>query len=251
MKESPKIEIRECKSLQTLENCVRLQWDIFALPEIELSPVRHFIVTMHAGGFTLGAFHEDKLIGFNLSVPAILKGEKAFYSHMTAVDKDFQCYGIGAKLKWKQRETSLAKDVKFIKWTFQPVMARNAFFNFEKLGAIVRRYIPNFYGTDYATTAEQSNNLGMDSDRLIAEWHLEDEKVKTLATGKKSEENNEVVAKVRIMNDWKNLVETNPKQAIIEQKRIKEEFQDALSKGFICRGFERDDLTPSFLFYNK
>jgi predicted GNAT superfamily acetyltransferase len=145
-----KFEIRECVSIEDLSECVALQREVFVLPEIEISPVRHFIVSKNAGGFTLGAFAEKKLVGFVLSVAAFFGNEKFFYSHMTAVKKDFQSHGIGAKLKWAQREQALAKGVNFIKWTFQPVQARNAFFNLEKLGVIIRHYEPNFYGTDYS-----------------------------------------------------------------------------------------------------
>jgi hypothetical protein len=56
---------------------------------------------------------------------------------MTAVDKNYQNYGIGAKLKWAQRERALQEGVNYIKWTFQPVQARNAFFNLERLGATI------------------------------------------------------------------------------------------------------------------
>ena len=97
-----KINFRECKSEADFEECLRLQREVFAFPETEISPVRHFVVTMHAGGFTLGAFSEDdELIGFSLSVPAFLNGEKAFYSHMTAVDKSFQNCGIGEKIRYE------------------------------------------------------------------------------------------------------------------------------------------------------
>ncbi len=251
MKPQPEIKIRECKTVEELADCVRLQREVFALPEIEISPVRHFIVTMHAGGFTLGAFHNEKLIGFSLSVPAILNGEKAFYSHMTAVAQDFQSYGIGRKLKWKQREKSLEKGVNFIKWTFQPIFPRNAYFNLEKLGATVRHYEPNFYGTDYSTAAKQDEKLGLDSDRLFAEWHLESEKVKALASNEKFEETKEIARKIEVTNDWNNLVETNPRQAINEQTRIKIEFQEAFSNGLICRGFERDEQNPKYVLYKN
>jgi predicted GNAT superfamily acetyltransferase len=56
-----KIEIRECMSVSELSECVALQREVFALPEIEISPVRHFIVTRNAGGFTLGAFASEKI----------------------------------------------------------------------------------------------------------------------------------------------------------------------------------------------
>src|SRR5215813_6160075 len=174
------LEIRECKSLEELALCVDLQRQVFALPELEISPVRHLIVTINAGGFVLGAFAGAELIGFVLSVPAFLRGEKAFYSHMTAVRADYQSHGIGARLKWAQREKALALGIKCIKWTFEPVKARNAYFNLEKLGAIVCEYQEDFYGTDYATA---NNKIGLASDRLFAEWHLESLKVETLASG--------------------------------------------------------------------
>ncbi len=247
MKQTPEIEIRECKTVEELTDCVRLQREVFALPELEISPVRHFVVTLHAGGFTLGAFREEKLVGFTLSVPAILRGEKAFYSHMTAVAEDFQSAGIGGKLKWKQRETSLEKGVKIIKWTFQPVLALNAYFNLEKLGAVIREYKPNFYGTDYSTSAEQSEKAGLDSDRLFAEWHLTSEKVNTLASGNEFIEKKQIVRTIKIPNDWNSLVKNDLNKAIAEQTRIKQEFQKAFAENLIAVGFERSETNPEFL----
>lgn len=245
----PEIILRECLTIEELAECVQMQRDIFALPEIEISPVRHFIVTKNAGGFTIGAFADDELVGFVLSVPAFLCGEKAFYSHMTAVKKDFQSYGIGSRLKWAQRETALERGVKYIKWTFQPVQARNAFFNLEKLGAIVRHYEPNFYGTDYSTSHEQEGKCGLDSDRLFAEWHLTSEKVKALAKGEKFEEADEILQKIEIPNNWNELVKNDIKKAINEQERIKREFQTAFQKGLIAKGFERNEKNPKYLLF--
>lgn len=244
----PEIKIRECETLEELAQCVQLQREVFALPELEISPVRHLVVTKHAGGFTLGAFVGEKLVGFVLSVPAFLRGEKAFYSHMTAVAQDFQSFGIGAKLKWAQRTRSLNEGVKYVKWTFQPVMARNAFFNLEKLGAIVRHYEPNFYGTDYSTSHNQDEKIGLDSDRLFAEWDLESEKVVRLEKGK-FEETSEIIQKIEIPNDWNELVKSNPKKAVEEQNRLKKEFQTAFAEGLIARGFERSETNPKYLLF--
>ncbi len=241
------IKIRECLTLEELADCVQLQRDVFALPEIEISPVRHLIVTKNAGGFTLGAYAEDELVGFVLSVPAVLHGEKAFYSHMTAVSQNYQSHGIGAQLKWAQREKSLESGVKFVKWTFQPVQARNAFFNLEKLGAIVRHYEPNFYGTDYSTSHEPEGQLGLDSDRLFAEWHLESEKVVTLSRGEKLSETARIKQTIEIPKNWSELVNENLKQAIDEQNRVKAEFQKAIANGLTARGFDRQNA--KYLLY--
>ncbi len=243
------IEIRECVTLDELAACVQLQRDVFALPEIEISPVRHFIVTKNAGGFALGAFTGDRLVGFVLSVPAFLRGRSAFYSHMTAVDREFQSHGIGARLKWAQRERALAEGVKFIKWTFQPVQARNAHFNLEKLGAIVRHYEANFYGTDYSTSHQTGGKLGLDSDRLFAEWDLESEKVVRLAFGEPFVEARTPAGRISIPSNWDELVRTDLRRAIDEQNRIKGEFQEAFGRGLIARSFERRESDPAYVLY--
>ncbi len=245
------IEIRECASVEELTQCVALQREVFALPEIEISPVRHLIVTRQAGGFTLGAFAAGKLAGFVLSVAAFVGNEKFFYSHMTAVKKDFQSSGIGAQLKWAQRARALEKGVNYIKWTFQPVQARNAFFNLEKLGAIVRRYEPNFYGTDYLTSRDQTKQVGLDSDRLFAEWRLDSEKVERLAKGEQFFEPDKSAREIEIPSDWNLLVKENPERAVAEQQRVKEEFQAAFGDRLIGRRFERSETNPKYLLFEN
>ncbi|MFN0277319.1 MAG: hypothetical protein ACKVRN_01825 [Pyrinomonadaceae bacterium] len=245
------IEIRECTALEDLTECVQIQREVFALPEAELSPVRHLVVTINAGGFVIGALDGERLAGFVLSVPAFLRGEPAFYSHMTGVRAEFQSYGIGAKLKWAQRKRALAEGVRYIKWTFEPVKARNAYFNLEKLGAIAHEYKPNFYGTDYATAAQMQKKIGLASDRLFAEWHLTSAKVEALAAGEKFVEPLKPTATVQIMSDWFGLVADDPEKAKAEQLRIREEFQTAFRFGMVCRGFWRDDDQPAFLLFNE
>lgn len=245
------IEIRECTTLDELAACVDLQRAVFALPELEISPVRHFVVTKNAGGFILGAFSGSELIGFVLSVPAFLRGEKAFYSHMTAVRADFQSYGVGAKLKWAQRERALELGVRCVKWTFEPWKARNAYFNLEKLGAIVSEYQPNFYGVDYSTAAGSGDKIGLASDRLFAEWHLTGEKVEKLAAGEAYVESREPARCVEIPNDWYALVGERAEDALAEQSRIQREFEASFALGLVGRGFVRDEYHPKYLLYKE
>lgn len=244
-----KIEIRECTQLEELAQCVNLQREVFTLPEVEISPVRHFVVTKNAGGFTLGAFVDGNLVGFVLSVPAFLRGERAFYSHMTAVKPEFQSFGIGARLKWAQRERSLMAGVKYIKWTFEPWKARNAFFNLEKLGAIVSEYAVNFYGTDYATAP--TGKIGLASDRLFAEWHLESAKVVSLSKGEPFTENVLTEREIVIPNDWMQLVKTDSDFALKEQMRIRSEFQSAFASGLSAVGFIREQARPRYVLTRR
>lgn len=251
MPETKDIDIRECRTFDELSSCVDLQREVFALPEIEISPVRHLIVTVNAGGFVLGAYSGDELIGFVLSVPAFLRGDAAFYSHMTAVKAAFQSVGIGGRLKWAQREKAMSLGVRFVKWTFEPWKARNAYFNIEKLGAIVSEYQPNFYGIDYATYSTAGVPIGLASDRLFAEWHLQSEKVAALAAGETYSESADPDLEITVTPDWADLVSGDPNEAIEEQKRLKAEFEPAFESGLVGRGFRRDGDTPKYLLYSK
>lgn len=242
------IEIRECVTLDELAECVQLQREVFALPEVELSPVRHLIVTKNAGGFSLGAFDGDRLAGFVLSVPAFSDDRRAFYSHMTGVRPEYQGQGVGARLKWAQRERALKEGVDFIKWTFEPIKARNAYFNLEKLGAVVRKYYVNFYGTDYTTAAQTEKKIGLASDRLIAEWELNSEKVRALAAGDAWNETQEPAVAIPITEDFLKLVEKDAEEALAEQLRIRGEFQAAFDQRLTGRGFDR---SAGYLLYRR
>jgi predicted GNAT superfamily acetyltransferase len=243
--------IRECTTLEQLAECVELQREVFDLPEVELSPVRHFVVTRNAGGFTLGAYDGERLAGYVLSVPAFLRGEKAFYSHMTGVRVEYQSLGVGRSLKWAQRARALDEGVKFVKWTFEPVKARNGYFNLEKLGAIVSEYQRNFYGTDYAASPEGRQPIGLQSDRLFAEWRLESPKVEALAAGEMWEEKRRPDAEIEVRNDWSELVESDPESALELQLRVRGEFESAIERGLFAGGFRRDDASPKYLLYEK
>ena len=243
------IEIRECVTLDELTECVQLQREVFELPEVELSPVRHFVVTRNAGGFTLGAYAGDRLAGYVLSVPAVARGQRAFYSHMTGVRPEFQSHGVGASLKWAQRKRALAQGVKFIKWTFEPTKARNAHFNLNKLGATVLEYQRNFYGTDYAVSPESGKQIGLQSDRLFAEWHLESPKVEALANGESYMEPGTPDAEIEIRNDWAELVTSDPAAGLALQLKIRGEFEAAFAAGLVGRAFQGDAEHPRYLLF--
>ncbi len=252
--EKPEILIREVETIEEMRECIELQRTVFASPDMEISPVRHLIVARYAGGFTLGAFLGERLIGFVLSLPMFLENsrERAFYSHMTAIDTGLQSLGIGTKLKWAQRDRALAEGAKYIKWTYQPVLARNAFFNIERLGVTINTYMPNYYGTDAEASAEQKEaQEGIDSDRLFADWHLDSPKVIALSKGEKFEETGEIIKTVEIPPNLNELVVKDTKKAIIEQKRIKQEFETVFAEGLIVKGFERSETSPKYLLYKE
>src|SRR5918996_840445 len=178
------IQIRECTTIEEFDGCVYLQREAFGLPDLEISPRRHLIVSRQAGGWTLAAFAADRMVGFVHHLAAVRANDEIFgYSHVMAVAKDYQNKGVGARLKWAQRERVLTEGRKLIKWTWDPMMARNAHFNLNRLGVTVDSYAENYYGIDYSADASITDRLGLPSDRLFATLYLDSERVLALAAG--------------------------------------------------------------------
>ena len=98
---------------------------------------------------------------------------------MAAVLPEFRDLGIGRRLKLAQREDALARGISLIEWTFDPLQTKNAYFNICRLGAIARRYLTDVYGSTSSPL-----HAGLPTDRLVAEWHLESERVVDILAGK-------------------------------------------------------------------
>jgi predicted GNAT superfamily acetyltransferase len=243
------VNIREVSSIQEYDACIKLQREVFGLPDLEISPRRHLIVSHRAGGWTLGAFVDHKLIGFVHHLAAV-NGDYIFgYSHMMAVAAEYQNKGVGAQLKWAQRARALAEGRDLIKWTFEPMRARNAHFNLNRLGVVVREYAVNFYGTDYSTNpAEKGSVSGLDSDRLFASWELNDQRVESFSQ-RQDFPPGDPEREIEIPADFGALLKSDPDAAKREVLRVREEFLQALSDGLVCRAFERNDEQPRYLFF--
>lgn len=243
--------IRECTTIEEFDGCLSLQREAFGLPDLELSPRRHLIVSRQAGGWTLGAFAADRMVGFVHTMAAVRGNEIFGYSHMMAVAKDYQNKGVGARLKWAQRERALREGRKLIKWTWDPMQARNAHFNLNRLGATVDAYAENFYGIDYRADASITSRIGLPSDRLFARWHLDSERVRELANGSAGQFEGKQVGSVSIPSQWNALVKSDPKRALEEQTRVREEFKNAFAGGLICAGFERGEEQSKYLLFER
>jgi predicted GNAT superfamily acetyltransferase len=248
-----KIEVRECRTVDEFETCVALQREVFGFPDIELSPRRHLIVSRRAGGWTLAAYDQQEMIGFVHQMAAVRDEREIIgYSHMMAVKVEYQNRGIGALLKWAQRERSLAEGKHFITWTWDPMQARNAHFNLNRLGVAVRSYGANFYGTGYSTNVRGSTaGVEVDSDRLFADWELGSPRVVMLANGESLKLGEAPARTIEIPPDWRALIEGDAGKARREQLRVREEFQQAFADGLICAGFERDVEHPRYLLFRE
>jgi predicted GNAT superfamily acetyltransferase len=248
------IELRECVTIEEFDACIELQREVFAMPDLEISPRRHLIVSRRSGGWTLGAFEGDRLLGFVHQMVAVRAfNEVIGYSHMMAVRREYQNRGVGALLKWKQRQRSIDEGKSFITWTWEPMRARNAHFNLNRLGVTVRSYGANFYGTDYSTSLEYDPEKapGIDSDRLHADWDLLSPRVVAISEGREPDPMGSLAKTIEIPPDWYGLLQLDPAAARREQLRVRREFEDAFNQGLICAAFERDTEHPRYLLYER
>jgi predicted GNAT superfamily acetyltransferase len=230
------IVVRKCKGIDEFRACVELQREVWNFSDLELVPLRLFVVADKVGGQVIGAFDGHDMVGFTLAVPGYRNGFPYLHSHMAGVRASYRNYGLGRRMKLFQRDDALARGIALVEWTFDPLEIKNAYFNIERLGAIARRYTINQYGI---TTSPLQGFLP--TDRLIAEWWLRSKRVETLlATGKlPPAETVKAIAVPAEIYDWKAKPETRAKAAEIQQ-RNQGEFLQAFDDGLSVLAYERD-----------
>jgi predicted GNAT superfamily acetyltransferase len=169
------VVIRECHGLDDFEACLEIQKRVWGHDEAGFIPSDMFIVAKKIGGQVIGSFDGERMVGFALALPGYRDRQPYFHSHMLAVDSEYRNLGLGRRMKLAQREDMLRRGIRLMEWTFDPLEIKNAHLNFERLGVIVRNYIPNLYGS--VSSALQG---GLPTDRLIAEWWIESSRVRRL-----------------------------------------------------------------------
>lgn len=247
------ILIRPCEGHDELEACVRMQVETWGFDQTDVIPRKAFLVMQKIGGQIIGAFDTSlpgtspqgepkSLVGFAMSLPGVKPGEKNgmvprpyLHSHMLAVRETYRNRGLGAQLKLEQRREALARGIRTMEWTFDPLEIKNAFLNIHKLGAIVCGYRVNFYGVS-------SSRLqgGLPTDRLLAEWHLDSPRVCAILAGRPAsyriEERILVPASIY---QWK-ASDQNRERALAVQLENRQKFQQAFAGGLAVLGFTRD-----------
>ena len=230
------IVIRKCAGIDEMRACVNLQQEVWNFTDAELVPLRLFVVAEKVGGQVLGAFEANELVGFALAVPGARNGHPYLHSHMLAVRESHRNYGLGRRIKLFQRQDALARGFELIEWTFDPLEIKNAYLNLMRLGAITRRYNINQYGV---TSSPLQG--GLPTDRLVAEWWLSSNRVRTLLDGG-SLPPFTTAATISVpaqIYEWKASPADRGK-AVEVQSRNREQFLNAFSSGLSVLGYERD-----------
>lgn len=246
------LTIRPCHGLAEFEACFRLQRIVWGNSDIDV-PTPMFVVAAETGGQVIGAWLDEdtapeKMVGFVMAVAGWRDSRPFLHSHMAAVLEDYRDRGIGRALKLAQRTDALSRGIDLVEWTFDPLEVKNAYFNFMRLGAIARRYLPNIYGI---TTSPLHG--GLPTDRLVAEWWLRSPRVlqvigesaaspqcapkspKDLLRHSQDTEGN---SSILIPAELGHLRAQSPPQALRMQAEIREHFLKWFALGYVATRIE-------------
>ena len=162
------VTIRDVESLEDIDRAIDVM--IATWGPHQLVPSELFRALSDARDVVQAAWRGDRMVGFTLGFYGRDEDGWNLHSHMLAVIPAERSAGVGYALKLAQGAAAVADGVRRIRWTFDPILSRNAYFNLAKLGASADRFAREFYGS-----MPDDLNAGDRSDRLFVRWDLLEE----------------------------------------------------------------------------
>jgi predicted GNAT superfamily acetyltransferase len=195
----------------------------------QLLPREMIVALGESGNAPFGALDDDGLlVGYVLGWAGVDEADGLHvHSHMLAALPDRRHRGVGYALKLAQRAQALDQDVHVVRWTFDPMVARNAWVNLGKLGAVADRFRRDFYGAMTDTL-----NDGERSDRLVVRWDLDREPGPRAAPDE--------VHTVTVPTDYQELRGRDPAAARAARDETAAALETHLGEGRVAVGFDRD-----------
>ncbi|MDE3199021.1 MAG: GNAT family N-acetyltransferase [Acidobacteriota bacterium] len=237
------MNIEALTAAHQFRDAVGLQETIWGFDKIELLPARLFVTATKVGGQAFGAYANGKMIAFCLAIPGIKPGGPAYlHSHMLGVLPEYRNSGIGRRLKLRQREDALSRNIRLIEWTFDPLELKNAYFNMQRLGALVRRFVRNQYG---ATSSHLHG--GLPTDRCTAEWWIGSGRVRRAIAGEPAV-NPPIEERISVVNDIGDIRRKDPERARAIQSDLAGRIEAAFEKTLAIVGVERGTEETAYLF---
>jgi predicted GNAT superfamily acetyltransferase len=183
--DSSAIEIRPLATPRELEACVELQQATWGREFSDIVPASILKVAQRVGGVVAGAFSaSNDLLGFVFGLTGVERGKIVHWSDMLAVRPDARNLGLGRRLKEHQRTVVREAGGSVIYWTYDPLIARNAHLNFNRLGVRLAEYVDDFYGV-----TDSVLHGGIPTDRLVVAWPTHDDDMdQLLATAERTVE---------------------------------------------------------------
>lgn len=247
-----------------LEACVELQRGVWGRDFADVTSPAILKIVQEVGGVSAGAFSpEGRLLGFVFGVTGIQGGRPVHWSHMLAVVPEARGRDLGFHLKAYQRELLMPVGVELVQWTYDPLVAKNAYLNLVRLGARPVRYVRDYYGSG----ADSALSVGIGTDRFVVEWRIREARVERILAGDREPLGHEpgapvanvreagdrgapgepVVAeppsapavRVEVPADVQQVRRTSPETASLWRASTRRAFEALLARGFRVEGFER------------
>jgi len=151
-------------SIAEFDACVAVQNEVWGPADPgHTVPSSLLIAASHVGGLAIGAFDGGgDMLGFVFGLTGVKDGAVVHWSHLLAVREAARGRGIGRMLKEYQRTELSRRGIERIYWTFDPLQARNAHLNLNRLGIRVVEYVVDMYGT-----SQSPLHGGLSTDRLV------------------------------------------------------------------------------------
>lgn len=161
--------LRHVRSHEEFVECVELQAATWGAGFSESVPATILKISQRLGGVTAGAFNEEgRLLGFVFGITGLERGAIVHWSDMLAVRSELQNHGLGRRLKEFQREAVRKVGATRMYWTYDPLVARNAHFNLNRLRVRVAEYVRDMYGANTGSALHS----GFGTDRFIVDWPI-------------------------------------------------------------------------------
>lgn len=257
------ISIRPIVALDELVACVALQNRVWGDGFSEAVPVSLLKAATYVGGLSIGAFAADgTLLGFVFGLTGIAEGKTVHWSHLLGVLDTARNLGLGRMLKEYQREELARRGIPELRWTFDPLIAKNAHLNLNLLGARVVRFTPNMYGTN-----ETPLHHGLPTDRFVVAWStsVPRRSSDTPSTGVTSSpmialeprssaeiadlrRDRPAVLRLEIPSDFQQLASSAPERAADVQASVRDHLLWAFESGYRVDALHRDRIS-SRAFY--
>ncbi|MDP9242424.1 MAG: GNAT family N-acetyltransferase [Actinomycetota bacterium] len=221
----------------------------------QLIPRELIRALQESGNVPYGAFVDGGMVGYVMGFLGDDAEGAHVHSHMLAVRPETRSGGIGRALKLAQRAQALEGGVSVVRWTYDPMLSRNAHFNLNKLGAHADRFHRNFYGE-----MEDQLNRGDRSDRFVVRWDLDrpgpierppdgrpevvltrtdDEPARPHRVGDPRVDEGTVAALVQLPPDYAELRRRGPALAEEWRNACADAFEDCFGAGMVALAFDR------------
>jgi predicted GNAT superfamily acetyltransferase len=233
---SAEIYIEPLREHAQFDRCSEIQDAVWSYEPAARMSQKTFLLATQIGGQVLGAFDRSTMVGYTMSLPGVRNGHAYQHSHHLAVLPEWRNAGVGRKLKLAQRDDALARGFDLMEWTFDPLEIKNAHLNIARLGAIARRYRRNFYGDSTSPL-----HGGLPTDRLVAEWWLESDRVERILRGEQPRMN--IVEHVDVpaaLAQWKTAPATRDKARDVQEANATA-LEAAFAHGLAVLGYNRNE----------